>query len=102
MTFRGFSAILCALMPNLQNAKKALRQSLVRASRNKKMREGIDYMRRSFRKLLAENKLDEAKKLVNNLTQALDKAVGKNLIKKNTAARVKSRAMTHLNKIVKK
>jgi small subunit ribosomal protein S20 len=89
-------------MPNLQNAKKALRQSIVRAGRNKKMSEGIDYMRRSFRKLLAEKKLDEAKKLVSDLAQALDKAVGKNLIKKNAAARVKSRAMTHLNKLIKK
>jgi small subunit ribosomal protein S20 len=89
-------------MPNLQNAKKALRQSIVRAGRNKQMRERIDFMRRSFRKLLAENKLDDAKKLVSDLTQALDKAVGKNLIKKNTAARVKSRAMAHLNKIIKK
>ncbi len=89
-------------MPNLQNAKKALRQSIVRAGRNKQMREGIDYMRRSFRKLLAENKLDEAKKLVSELAQALDKAVGKNLIKKNAAARVKSRAMAHLNKLIKK
>lgn len=89
-------------MPNLQNAKKALRQSIVRAGRNKQMREGIDYMRRSFRKLLAENKLDEAKKLISDLSQALDKAVGKNLIKKNAAARVKSRAMAHLNKLGKK
>ena len=89
-------------MPNLQNAKKALRQSIVRAGRNKLMRERIDYMRRSFRKLLADNKLDDAKKLVSDLSQALDKAVGKNLIKKNAAARVKSRAMAHLNKLIKK
>jgi len=89
-------------MPNLQNAKKALRQSIVRAGRNKQMREGIDYMRRNFRKLLAANKLDEAKKLVSDLGQALDKAVGKNLIKKNAAARVKSRAMAHLNKLTSK
>lgn len=89
-------------MPNLQNAKKALRQSLVRADRNKLMRERLDFMRRSFRKLLAENKLDEAKKLISNLSQALDKAAGKNLIKKNAAARVKSRAMAHLNKLGKK
>ena len=103
MTLTPASAILGELsMPNLQNAKKALRQSIVRASRNKATREGIDYLRRSFRKLLADNKLEEAKKLVSALTQALDKAVGKNLIKLNTAARVKSRAMAHLNKLIKK
>lgn len=89
-------------MPNLQNAKKALRQSVVRAGRNHQMRERIDYMRRSFRKLLAESKLDEAKKLISDLSQALDKAVGKKIIKKNAAARVKSRAMAHLHKIGKK
>lgn len=89
-------------MPNLQNAKKALRQSIVRAERNKKVREGIEYMRRSFRKLLAENKLDEAKKLISNLTQALDKAVGKNLIKKNAAARLKTHSMANLHKLIKK
>lgn len=120
MTFFAFSAIVRALtfasphllgefrratstvMPNLQNAKKALRQSVVRAGRNKLMNERIDYMRRSFRKLLAEKKLDEAKKLVSELAQALDKAVGKNILKKNAAARIKSRTMAHLNKIVKK
>ncbi len=89
-------------MPNLKNAKKALRQSIVRAGRNKLVYEKIDYMRRSFRKLLADNKLDEAKKLYIDLGQALDKAVGKKLIKANTAGRVKSRAMAHLNKIIKK
>jgi small subunit ribosomal protein S20 len=90
------------IMPNLQNAKKALRQSITRAARNTLMTERISYMRRSFRKMLADNKLDDAKKLINDLTQALDKAVGKNILKKNTAARVKSRTMAHLNKALKK
>lgn len=53
----------------------------------------LNFMRRSFRKLLAEKKkkLDEAKKLVSELAQALDKAVGKNILKKNAAARIKPR-----------
>lgn len=88
-------------MPNLKNAKKALRQSIVRAERNTKVRENIAFMRREFRKLLTDKKLDEAKALIKNLTQALDKAVGKNVMKANTASRVKSRAMLHLNKLSK-
>lgn len=103
MTFCVFSAIvgLLFLMPNLKNAKKALRQSIVRAERNTKVRENIAFMRREFRKLLTDKKLDEAKALIKNLTQALDKAVGKNVMKANTASRVKSRAMLHLNKLSK-
>ena len=103
LTFGLVFAILWLLflMPNLKNAKKALRQSIVRAERNTKVRENIAYMRREFRKLLTDKKLDEAKTLVKNLTQALDKAVKNNVVKANTAARVKSRAMTHLNKLSK-
>ncbi len=103
MTFSPFSAILALLflMPNLKNAKKALRQSIVRAERNTKVRENIAFMRREFRKMLTDKKLDEAKALIKTLTQALDKAVGKNVMKANTASRVKSRAMLHLNKLSK-
>ncbi|MEK9157212.1 MAG: 30S ribosomal protein S20 [Patescibacteria group bacterium] len=88
-------------MPNLKNAKKALRQSIVRAERNIAVREHIAYMRRSFRKLLESKKLDEAQKLMNELTQALDKAVTKNVLKLNTVSRIKSRAMKKINVLVK-
>jgi ribosomal protein S20 len=88
-------------MPNLANAKKALRQSLVRAERNAEAKAKIAYMRRSFRKLLEDKKVDEARKLVADLYQILDKAAGKNILKANTVARVKSRAMAHLNKAAK-
>lgn len=88
-------------MPNLKNAKKALRQSIVRAERNTAVRENIEYMRRSFRKLLESKKFDEAQKLMNELTQALDKAVTKKVLKLNTVSRIKSRAMKKINTLVK-
>lgn len=88
-------------MPNLKNAKKALRQSIVRAERNTAVREHIEYMRRSFRKLLESKKFDEAQKLMNELTQALDKAVTKKVMKLNTVSRIKSRAMKKINTLVK-
>lgn len=87
-------------MPNLKNAKKALRQSVVRAERNTAVREHIDYMRRSFRKLLEAKKLDEAQKLMSELTQALDKAVTKKVLKLNTVSRLKSRAAKKINALV--
>lgn len=88
-------------MPNLKNAKKALRQSIVRAERNTAVRENIEYMRRSFRKLLESKKFDEAQRLMNELTQALDKAVTKKVLKLNTVSRIKSRAMKKINTLVK-
>lgn len=88
-------------MPNLKNAKKALRQSVVRAERNAAIREHIDYVRRSFRKLLEAKKFDEAHKLMSELTQSLDKAVTKKVMKLNTVSRIKSRAMSKLNTLSK-
>ena len=88
-------------MPNLNNAKKALRQSLKRAERNATVTANIAYMRRSFRKLLESKKVDDARTLLVDLTQALDKAVSKNILKKNTVARLKSRATKNLNAAAK-
>ncbi len=85
-------------MPNLRNAKKAMKQSEVRRVRNANVKGHIDTMRRSFRKLLEAGKIEDAQKLVRELDQAMDKAVTKHVFKANTAARVKSRAMLALNK----
>ncbi len=85
-------------MPNLRNAKKALKQSEVRRVRNANVKGHIDTMRRSFRKLLESGKIEDAQKLVRELDQAMDKAVTKHVFKANTAARVKSRTMLALNK----
>lgn len=85
-------------MPNLKNAKKALKQSLVRTERNKIVSANIDSMRRNFRKLLEAGKIDDATKLVRDLGKALDKAVTKKVVKLNAASRIKSRAMATLKK----
>lgn len=89
-------------MPNLKNAEKALRQSKKRASRNLKRMSDIDNVMRQFRKLLEAGKNDDAKALVSTIYQQLDKAVGKKIVKKNTAARAKSRITLRLNKATKK
>lgn len=88
-------------MPNLKNAIKALRQNNVRAERNKSVKANIEYMRRQFRKLVEDKKIEEAQKLLSSLTKELDKAVTKHVFKKNTVARVKSRATIKLNALKK-
>ena len=88
-------------MPNLTNAKKALRPSVKRGERNKMQRDSIAYIRVQLRKMIEAKKVTEAQKLMHDLGKVLDKAAGKGLIKSNAAARVKSRAQKKLNAATK-
>lgn len=85
-------------MPILDAAKKAMRQNRRRKALNlqykKKMKEPI----KEFKKLLAEKKIEEAKKLLPKIYKALDKSAKHGTIKKNTAARKKSRLTLMVNK----
>ena len=78
-------------MPQLANAKKALRQSLKRAERRLPIKEEIHSTRRHFRKLIEAGKLDEAKAMIPKMDKMLDKAVTKKIFKKNKTARIKAR-----------
>mgnify|MGYP002725764232 CR=1 FL=1 len=87
-------------MPNLQNAKKALRQSDKRAQRNKIVKAEIKSLRVKLRKALTAKKIDESKEVARLVCKKLDKAVRKNVFKKNTVARYKSRLTKKLNALV--
>lgn len=84
-------------MPNLENAKKALRQSIKRAERNKIVKAEIHSLRVKLRKALDSKKMDEAKEVARIVGQKLDKALSKKMLKKNTVARYKSRLMKGFN-----
>lgn len=53
---------------------------------------------KEYKKLLAAKKTEEAKKLMPQLQKAIDKAAKKGVIKKNNAARKKSRLLKKLSK----
>ncbi len=78
-------------MPITRSAKKALRQSLRRRARNLVKKEAYKRLVRDIKKLAASGKNKEAEKLLPQLYKALDKAAKTNVIKKNKAARLKSR-----------
>lgn len=86
-------------MPNLRNAKKALRQSLKRAERNKMVKAEIHSLRVKLRKAVTAKKVDEAVELARLVGKKLDKAVQNKLLKQNTVARYKSRFMQKVNAI---
>jgi small subunit ribosomal protein S20 len=78
-------------MPNLQNAKKALRQSRKRAARNKIVRDEIHSLRRHLSTALKNKDQAVQKKFVTLLQQKLDKAAKRNIFKENKVNRLKSR-----------
>jgi small subunit ribosomal protein S20 len=72
-------------MPIIANAKKALRQSKVKAARNQVVRAKV---RNLVKK--ADNNADAA--VVSQLYSVVDRAAKKNILHKNKAARLKARA----------
>lgn len=88
-------------MPNLRNAKKALRQNKTRAERNKVALAEIHSLRVKLRKAVTAKKVEEAIEVARIVGKKLDKAVQKNLLKLNTVARYKSRLMKKVNALKK-
>jgi len=78
-------------MPITKSAKKALRQSLRRRIKNLRNKEKIKSLIKQVRNFVSQKKIEEAQKLLPRVYKILDKAAKTGLIKKNTAARKKSR-----------
>jgi small subunit ribosomal protein S20 len=85
-------------MPIKKSAEKALRQTKKRTLRNTKVREGVQYLRRSVRKALASKEMAQAQEMAKAAIKAIDKAVQNKVLKKNTGARIKSRLVKAVNK----
>ncbi len=83
-------------MPNLKNAKKALKQSKKREIKNFAVKENIKWLRKKSAKAI-ENKTENTQDLLKKTTKAIDKAIKKGLMKKNTGNRNKSRMMKKYN-----
>ena len=78
-------------MPITTSAKKALRASKKKRVFNLRRQNEMQSIIKKYRKLITAKKIDEAQKLVPKLQKTIDKAAKRGLIKKNTAARKKSR-----------
>jgi small subunit ribosomal protein S20 len=85
-------------MPITKSAKKALRQNIKRRAQNIKKKKKLKSALKEIRSLISEKK-EEAKNLLPQIYKILDKSVKTGLIKKNTAARKKSRITKSLNKM---
>ena len=85
-------------MPITKSAKKALRQTKRRTIQNLRRKEAYKKVLKQIRRQLAAGKVSEAEALVAQAYQALDKAAKTGVLKKNAAARKKSRLMKWIRK----
>lgn len=85
-------------MPITKSAKKALRGSLRKRVFNLKRKDAMKSAIKDVKKLVADKKVKDANKSLSAAYQAIDKAVKRGVIKKNTAARKKSRLSAQIKK----
>ncbi len=86
------------MSPITKSAKKSVRQSLKRKSRNIGRKRKIKDLLKEVKGLISEKKNKEVKLLLPKVYKLLDKAAKKGLIKKNTVNRKKSRITKLMNK----
>ncbi|MEK7478620.1 MAG: 30S ribosomal protein S20 [Patescibacteria group bacterium] len=74
-----------------KSAQKANRQNIKRKARNTKQKMAFKKLIKEYKKLVAAKELKKAAEKLPGVYKALDKAAKTNLLKKNTASRLKSR-----------
>ncbi len=79
-------------MPNLKSAKKRMRVSERQRKENYALRSRVRRYRRLFLAAVEAGEPEALKTAYSNFCSILDKAAKRNVLKKNTAIRYKSRA----------
>jgi small subunit ribosomal protein S20 len=83
-------------LANTASAKKRIRQTEKRTERNRHYRASARTYVKKVRRLIADNKLDEAEIAAKEAYQTLDKAARKRIVHPSNAARRKGRLMAAL------
>jgi len=94
----SISANMLIYMAITKAAQKALRQSKRRRTVNIKRQINLKNLLKEVKILVSQKKIEEAKKILPQVYQILDKSAKVGLIKKNTASRRKSRITKLINK----
>lgn len=88
-------------MPNHKSAKKRVRQTEKRNLVNRSRRSSLRTQVKKLRAAVAGTDQNGSQELLNPTISAIDKAVNKGVLHKNTAARYKSRLTSHVNALGK-
>jgi len=85
-------------MPRRKTSVKKTRSDRKKHLRNLKIKQNLKKTIKKFQSLISAKNLTEAKKILSGVFSQLDKAAKKNVIRKATANRRKSRLMKRLGK----
>lgn len=88
-------------MPQLLSSKKRLRQSIKRRDRNRATRKTVKLAMRAAVDAAKAGDADALQPAVQAAQKAIDKAVKRGALHKNTAGRRKSRLLLRVNRIVR-
>ena len=88
-------------MPRERSAYKEIRKAKKRHLANTSTKTELKTLKKNFQRLVAEKKIDEAKKALPLIASKINRAVTKGIIKKNTASRHISRLSASLSKASK-
>ena len=86
-------------MPNLAQAKKALRKAKKAHARNETVREGVRKLKKAARVAVDAKDKKGGATAFHDLQVAVDKAAKRGIMHKNKAARLKSRLAKRIAKI---
>lgn len=86
-------------MPNHKSAKKRVRQNEKKRAVNRTRRGSLRTQIKKLRAAVAGNDRNGSQELLNPTVSAIDKAVNKGVLHKNTAARYKSRLTAHVSSL---
>lgn len=84
-------------MPKTRSAKKRVEVIRKRTERNRRLKSALRTTIKRFEQALAAGAVEEARAKLHRALVAIDKAVTKGILHKNTAARKKSRLMKKMN-----
>lgn len=87
-------------MPNHKSAEKRVRQTAKRNLVNRMNRSRLRTQIKKLRAALASGDQKQCEELLLPTVSAIDKAVNKGILHRNTAARYKSRLTLHVNRLV--
>ena len=86
-------------MPNHKSAEKRVRQNEKRRAVNRSNRSDLRTQIKKLRSALTASDKTQSQELLTPTVSAIDKAVNKGILHRNTAARYKSRLSTHVAKL---
>lgn len=86
-------------MPNHKSAEKRVRQNEKKRAVNRANRSNLRTQIKKLRSAIAGHDKNQSQDLLTPTISAIDKAVNKGVLHKNTAARYKSRLSQHVAKL---